>query len=82
MHIRESCNMLITKYKDFELHRPTSGGKAGKDRNITSTIQVRRNGVIVKEVRYHCLKDEGYSLAIEKACKWCDGQAILTRQKR
>lgn len=44
--------MKICDYKGFEIHIPTSGGKAGKNRNISSTIQLRKDGCIVKQFRF------------------------------
>lgn len=36
----------------YQLHFPKSGGKAGKWRNKTSTVQVRKDSIIVKQFRY------------------------------
>lgn len=44
--------MKIATLGDFEIHLPTSGGKAGSGRNKTSSFQVRRAGVIVKQFRF------------------------------
>lgn len=34
--------MIIQEYKGFVLRRPTSGGKAGKGYNVSSSIQVMK----------------------------------------
>jgi hypothetical protein len=58
---------------DYEIHVPTSGGKAGKGHNATSTIQVRRNSLIVKSVRFSLADASERSKAIQKAMDWIGG---------
>jgi hypothetical protein len=36
----------------MELHLPTTGGKAGRGQNKTSTFQLRRGSQIVKQFRF------------------------------
>jgi hypothetical protein len=51
----------------FELFMPTSGGKAGKGRAKTSSLQVRRGGVIVKQFRFTCDDEASRRAAVAKA---------------
>lgn len=44
--------MKISTYGGYEIHVPTSGGKAGKGRNATSTVQLRKDNCIVKQFRF------------------------------
>jgi hypothetical protein len=44
--------MKLAELYGYELHLPMSGGKAGKGYQKTSSIQVRRNNVIVKQFRF------------------------------
>lgn len=44
--------MKIESCYGYELHQPTSGGKAGKGNAKTSTIQVRRHSLVIKQFRY------------------------------
>jgi hypothetical protein len=52
---------------------PESGGKAGKGRNITGSVQVRRFNSIVKQFRFKT--DAGAAQAIEKAKRFIDANA-------
>lgn len=62
--------MKVTDYKGYEVHLPTSGGKAGKGCNKTSTIQVRRGGCIQKQFRWTLGIAFDRQRAIEKAKAW------------
>ena len=44
--------MKLAELNGYEVHLPTSGGKAGKGCQKTSSIQVRRNNLIVKQFRF------------------------------
>lgn len=44
--------MKVGELNGYEIHVPTSGGKAGKGRAKTSTIQVRKDCMIVKVFRF------------------------------
>lgn len=56
-------------YKGYNIHVPRSGGKAGKGYNLTTTIQVRRDGLIVKSFKV----DAGNSLSgVIQARLWVD----------
>lgn len=44
--------MFIETLGDYELHQPTSGGKAGTGCNKTGTIQVRLHNLLIKQERY------------------------------
>ena len=66
--------MKIADYKGYEIHLPTSGGKAGKGCAHTSTIQVRKDNIIQKQVRFIVADSEGRRAAIHKARVFCDGK--------
>jgi hypothetical protein len=57
----------IGEHESFEIFVPTSGGKAGKGLANTSNVQVRRNGVIVKQFRFKCDDEESRKAALRKA---------------
>lgn len=59
--------MLIGAIGEYELHVPTSGGKAGKGQNLASTIQVRFAGSIKKQIRFILTDSESRKQAIAKA---------------
>lgn len=60
--------MRLLEINGYEIHLPTSGGKAGKGCAVTSSIQVRADGCIKKNIRFK-LTDNGESRAsaIQKA---------------
>jgi hypothetical protein len=66
--------MKILEYKGHELHLPTSGGKAGTGHNVTSTVQARRGGCIVKQARYKMYDVESYKKALRKVREFIDLQ--------
>lgn len=51
----------------YYLHHPKSGGKAGKGRNKTSTVQVRKDNMIVKQFRYSLAMPIHKTYAITRA---------------
>lgn len=59
--------MLVERFMDCEIYRPTSGGKAGTGFNKTSALQVRKNGFIVKYVRFNVAESDGCVKALAKA---------------
>jgi len=59
--------MKIKSIGVYEIHQPTSGGKAGRNLNSTSSIQVREGGVIKKQFRFLVDSNESRSRAINKA---------------
>jgi len=67
---------IIERYKGLILRQPTSGGKAGKGNNATSTIQVIEDNFhmwrIVKQIRFKVFTLHGRKEAIKKAKKWVD----------
>lgn len=65
--------MKVDELNGHEFHLPTSGGKAGKGRNRTSTIQVRRGGVIVKQYRFPMDNEEKRKKAIQRAKDFARG---------
>jgi hypothetical protein len=59
--------MLVTTIGKFEVHLPTSGGKAGKGRQVTSSLQVRRGGAIVAQFRFRVSDPDSRKGAVAKA---------------
>jgi hypothetical protein len=59
--------MKIGELNGYEFHVPTSGGKAGKGHQKTSTIQVRAGSVIVKQFRFVVADQGSRDRAIRKA---------------
>jgi hypothetical protein len=51
----------------YTVHLPTSGGKAGKGRNKTSAIQVRKDGCVVRQFRFNTDDRASYRLAMQRA---------------
>lgn len=64
--------MIIGNLHGFEFHVPTSGGKAGRGRQKTSTIQVRRDGLIIKQFRFSVADQQTRLKAIVKAKKYVE----------
>lgn len=68
--------MKVASYQGgVEIHIPTSGGKAGKGYNKTSTIQVWQGSQIVKQIRFTVLDEASRKRAYEKA-KACVRQLV------
>jgi hypothetical protein len=64
---------FITTYKGCDLYQPTSGGKAGAGHAKTSSIQIRKGGCIIKQVRYkRGTTFQDYANAVQKAQEWID----------
>ena len=59
--------MKIGELNGCEFHVPTSGGKAGRGCNRTSTIQVRRGRSILKQFRFAVSDSDSRIKAIRKA---------------
>lgn len=60
--------MILKSFKDgWEIHLPTSGGKAGKGRARTSTYQVRRNNIIQAQYRFDIADRQSRDRALMKA---------------
>jgi hypothetical protein len=55
----------------YEIHLPTSGGKAGADLNKTSALQVRKDSCIVKQFKF-AVGGDGFRKALEKAMVFCN----------
>ena len=68
-------------YRGFVLHIPLSGGKAGKGRNVTGSVQVREGGRIVKQFRFRSAEAKSRRSAMQKARLWCDTKRIGDRLK-
>jgi hypothetical protein len=67
--------MKIADYSGYEIHLPTSGGKAGKGCQVTSALQIVRPAgnarVIVKQVRFILDNYESRRTAMQKVKDWC-----------
>lgn len=59
--------MLIESMNGYEFHLPTSGGKAGKGKQKTSTIQVRKDNIVVKQFRFVVDSVKSMKTAVAKA---------------
>lgn len=70
--------MKIADYKGYEIHFPTSGGKAGKGHQKTSTIQVmepnRFSGGHMLKIAFRFTMADANSRqsAIKRAKEFCD----------
>ena len=67
--------MLIATRHGYEFHLPDSGGKAGRGKNATSTIQVRRGNQIVKQFRFPMDDAAKRSEVIDRAKSFVDDLA-------
>lgn len=68
--------MIETCQNGYELHVPTSGGKAGKGLNRTSALQVRLGNQIVHQVRFRTASPEARAEAVQKARDWVMAQSL------
>lgn len=59
--------MKIMNVGPYELHLAVSGGKAGKGKNITSTVQVRKSEMILKQFRFTSGDSESRKRVVKKA---------------
>lgn len=59
--------MKIADILGYQLHIPTTGGKAGAGRNVTSSVQVRLENIILKNIRFKTTDFKSRSNAIQKA---------------
>ncbi len=71
---------LLFIHKGYEVWQPTSGGKAGKGHNKTTSIQIRRQlfsggYVIVKQFRYKVADSQGINLRVQA---WLDEHPMDT----
>ncbi len=62
--------MIITSIGEYQIYLPTSGGKAGKNKQKTSSIQIRKGGLILKQYRFDVNSDESRRSAVAKAKKF------------
>jgi hypothetical protein len=67
--------MKLADFQGYEIHLPTSGGKAGTGHNLTSTIQVRKENMVVKQIRFIVSDSESRKAAIAKAKAFCMSNA-------
>jgi len=68
--------MKVTDYKGYEVYMPTSGGKAGKGCNKTSTLQLRKNNCIVAQARFTVDDLASRARAIAKLKKAADDREV------
>lgn len=62
--------MKIANLQHYEIHLPTSGGKAGRGYAKTSTLQVRFDSCIVKQFRFVIGDARSRKLATKKVKQW------------
>ncbi len=61
------------EYKGYIIQDPrSSGGKAGRGKNRTSNVQVKKDGLVKKQFKYDLGKQEWKDAAIECAKEWID----------
>lgn len=61
--------MKLCDFNGYEVHIPTSGGKAGKGKQSTTSIQLRKGNCILKQFRFK-LDGQKPVQAIEAAKKF------------
>lgn len=66
--------MKITDFQGYEIHLPSSGGKAGKGKNVMSSIQARKNNQILKQFRFTVSSPESQRPAMRKLKNWILGE--------
>ena len=72
---------------NLEIRIPTTGGKAGKGRNKTGSVQVIERldsgGYLLKKnFRFQRLSLISYEKALEKAKKWIDENTVQEKGKK
>jgi hypothetical protein len=74
--------MKIGELNGFEFHVPDSGGKAGKYKNKTGSVQVRLNNCVKKNIRFSVDSPASKDRAIEKAKQYARDTANFKHQRR
>ncbi len=66
--------MKIAEYKEFEIDVPTSGGKAGKGRNTTTTVRVfhKDGSLLLYQTRCKVGDELSRRRALHRARVFCD----------
>lgn len=70
--------MKIETLNGYELHLPTSGGRAGHGHNQTTSLQVRKDGMIVKQFRFDIHTPGAAKAAAAKAKQFILSQGKVT----
>lgn len=68
--------MKITDHLGYEIHLPTSGGKAGTGYNVTTNIQVRHESAIVKQFKFRTANADARKQALHKARQWIERKIL------
>lgn len=68
----DDCEMKLCDYRGFEIRVPTSGGKAGRGNNVTSTVQVFDGVCIRKSIRFSMIDPEHAKRAARQAREFID----------
>ncbi len=72
--------MKITEYRGYDIHLPTSGGKAGKGHNKTCSLQIctsdGRSRRVHKLVRFNVAEVGSRSAAVQKAKDYINANPI------
>lgn len=69
--------MKLAELNGYEARVPTTGGKAGKGRAQTGTIQVLKDGVIVKQFRFVWADENSRVRAARQARHFMMSNAML-----
>lgn len=72
--------MKICDYRGFEMHMPTSGGKAGHGYNATGSIQVRFDNCLKANFRFKMDSDVSRKNAVSKAKAFVDRQEHVAKE--
>lgn len=66
-HVAKIIGDTDMKHRGYDIIIPASGGKAGKGRNVTGSVQVRKHDMILKQFRFKIASDESRERAQWKA---------------
>ena len=62
--------MKLADFLSYEIHLPTSGGKAGSGRAATSNFQIRKGNQVLKQFRFTVASETSRRAAMQKAKAW------------
>lgn len=64
--------MILAERNGYVARLPETGGKAGKGQNKTSSLQVLKDNLIVKQFRFTMNNPESWKAAVAKANQFMD----------
>lgn len=73
--------MKLADYRGYEITLPMSGGKAGKGKQKTSSIQVRVNGFLIHQTRFRVDNPAARKSALERAKLFLDARIKLDQER-